>query len=109
MYAYYIKEYSHTNSRGRVKVTLLQYLQRRHGLLGPKGSHSSAISAQATAQAIQAVQAAAEKDIQVRERRKRGAYDRYSSRDRADIGRYDSQHGVDVAIHVKAMNTETLS
>ena len=47
-----------------------------------------------------------EKDIQVRERRKQGAYNRYSPRDRTDIGRYASQHGVDVAIHVKVVNTE---
>ena len=80
-------------------------LQCRHGLLDPKGSLSSAIPAQAVAQAIQEVQAAAGKDIQVRERRKQGAYNHYSLRDRADKGRYASQNGLDVAIHMKAANT----
>ena len=86
-------------------MALLQYLQRRDSLPDPKGSLSSAISAQAIAQANQEVQAAEEEDIQVREKRKRSAYNRYSPTDRADIGRYASQHGVDVAIHVKAANT----
>ena len=49
-------------------MALLQYLQRTDGLLDPKGSLLSAIPAQAIAQANQEVQAAAEKDILVRER-----------------------------------------
>ena len=72
----------------------------------PKGSLSFAIPAQTIAQANQELQAAVEKETQVRERRKRGTYNHYSPRDRADIGRYASQHGVDVTIHVKATNTE---
>ena len=84
----------------------LQYLQHRDSLPDPKGSLSSAILAQAIAQANQEVQAVAEKVIQLRERRKRGTQNRYSPRDCADIGRYASQHGVDAAIHVKAANTE---
>ena len=77
-------------------MALLRYLQRRDSLPDPKGSLSFAIPAQAIARANQEVQAAAE-NIQVRERRKRGAYNRYSPRDRADIGRYASQHGVAAA------------
>ena len=84
-------------------MALLQYLQCRDGLPGPK--FSSAIPAQAIARANQEVQAAVVKDIEVREKRKRSAYNRYSPTDCADIGRYASQHGVDVAIHVKAANT----
>ena len=38
--------------------------------------------------ANQEVQAVAEKDIQVRKTKKQGAYNRYSPRDCADIGRY---------------------
>ena len=87
-------------------MALLQYPQRRDGLPDPKGSLSFAIPAQAIAWANQEVQAAAEKDIQVRERRKRGAYNHYSPRDPTDIGRYASQHGVDVAMHVKTANTD---
>ena len=86
-------------------MALLQYLQRKHGLPDPKGSLSSAIPTQAIARAIQEVQAAAA-DIQVRKRRKRGTYNCYSPRDRADIERYASQHGENVAIHLKAANTE---
>ena len=69
-------------------MALLQYLQCRDGLPDPKGSLLSAIPAQVIARTNQEVQAAAEKDIQVRERRKQGAYNRYSPRDRSDIGRY---------------------
>ena len=84
-------------------MALLQYLQHRDSLLDPKASLSFAIPAQAIARANQEVQAATE-DIQ--ERRKRGAYNCYSPRDRADIGKYASQYDVDVAIQVKAMNAE---
>ena len=68
-------------------MALLWYLQCRDGLPDPKGSLLSAIPAQVIARANQEVQAAAEKDIQVRERRKQGAYNRYSPRDHSDIGR----------------------
>ena len=47
-----------------------QYLQHKDSLPDPKGSLSSAIPAQAIARANQEVQVAAEKDIQVREKRK---------------------------------------
>ena len=76
-------------------MALLQYLQCRDSLLDTKASLSFAIPAQAIAWANQEVQAAVE-DIQ--ERRKQGAYNCYSPTDRADIGKYASQHGVDVAI-----------
>ena len=52
------------------KMAQFQYLQRKDSLPDPKGSLSSAIPAQAIAQVNQEVQAAAEKDIQVREKRK---------------------------------------
>ena len=84
-------------------MALLQYLQRKDSLPDPK--LSSAIPAQAIARANQEVQAAVVKDIEVREKRKRSAYNRYSPTDRADIGRYAFQYGVDVAIQVKAANT----
>ena len=51
-------------------MALLQYMQRKDSLPDPKGSLSSAIPAQAIARANQEVQAAAEKDIHVREKRK---------------------------------------
>ena len=84
-------------------MALLQYLQCRDSLLDTKASLSFAIPAQAIAWANQEVQAAVE-DIQ--ERSKQGAYNCYSPTDRADIGKYASQHGVDVAIQVKAVNAE---
>ena len=87
------------------KVAILQYLQRRDSLPDPKGSLLSAIPAQTIARVNQEMQAAAAKDTKVREKRKRSAYNRYSPTDCADIGRYVSQHGVDVTIHVKAANT----
>ena len=73
-------------------MALLQYLQHKDYLLDPKGSLSSAIPAQAIARADQEAQAA-KKGIQVslRERGKRGAYNRYRPRDRDDIGRYTQQ------------------
>ena len=83
-------------------MALLQYPQHRDGLPDPKGSLSFAIPAQAIARANQEVQVVAKKDVQVRERRKRG-YNRYCPRDHVDTRRYTSQHSVDVTIHVKAV------
>ena len=55
-------------------MALLQYLQCRKGLPDPKGSLLSAIPAQAIARANQEVLTVVEKDIQIRERRKRGMH-----------------------------------
>ena len=78
-------------------MALLRYLQRTDGLPDPRGSLSSAVPRQAIARANQEVQAAVDSEAEVRERGKRGAYNRYSPRDRAAIGRYASQHGVAAA------------
>ena len=85
------------------KMTLRFLL--RDSLPDPKSSLSFAIPAQAIAQANQEVQATAEKDIHVREKRKRSAYNHYSPTDDADIEKYASQHGVNVSILVKAADT----
>ena len=78
-------------------MALLRYLQRKDGLPDRKGSLSSTIPPQAIARANQEVQAATQKEVQVREKGKRGAYHRYSPGEATDIGRYTSQHGVAVA------------
>ena len=62
-------------------MALLQYLQRTDGLPDPRGSLLSAVPRQAIACANQEVQAA----VEVRERGKHGAYNRYSPGDRAAI------------------------
>ena len=80
------------------EMALLQYLQRKDGLPDPKGSLLSTMPPQAIARANQEVQAATEKEVQVREKGKRGAYHRYSPGERADIGRYTSQHGMAAAV-----------
>ena len=64
-------------------MALLRYLQRTDGLPDPRGSLSSAVPRQAIARANQEVQAAVDSEAEVREKGKRGAYNRYSPRDRA--------------------------
>ena len=81
------------------EMALLQHLQRNNGQPDLKGSLSSTIPPQAIARANQEVQAATEKEVQVREKGKRGAYHQYSPEECTDIGRY-------VAIYVKAVNTQ---
>ena len=79
-------------------MALLRYLQCKDRLPEPKESLSSSIPPQAITRVNQEVQAATEKEVQVREKGKRGAYHRYSPRECADIGRYASQHGMAAAV-----------
>ena len=71
-------------------MALLRPLQRNDRQPDPKGPLLSTIPPQAIARANQEVQAATDKDVQGREKGKRGAYttDRYSPGEHADIGRY---------------------
>ena len=58
----------------RGEMALLQYLQHKDRLPDPKGSLSFTIPPQAIARANQEVQAAAKKEVQVRERRENEAH-----------------------------------
>ena len=69
-----------TQALSMAKMALLQYLQRKDGLLDPKGSLSSEVPATAITRGNQQVPAASKT---VREGRKRGAYHRYNPGDRA--------------------------
>ena len=64
-----------TQAPSAAKMALIQYLQRKDGLLDPKGSLSSEVPAAAITHTNQQVQAASET---VRKGRKRGAHHRYS-------------------------------
>ena len=73
------KYFNHENNDARLRkelrageTALLRYLQCKDGLPDPKGSLLSTIPPQAIARANQ-VQAAMEKEVQVREKGKRGA------------------------------------
>ena len=89
-------------------MALLQYLQHTDGLLAPKGTLSSAIPAQAIAWVNQELQMAMEKDILVRQRRKRDVFTIATAPEMVLTEKYASQHGVDVAIHMKAAHRDPI-